>query len=152
MHKSVRELVEYAKLCGFELAGIDGGEHYVLVHPNGGRCRIPGTPSDSRGLKNARAQMRRLSGVTPPRPRAGKYRHERGTAEYVPAVERVDSMSHQVALLRKEFFSVCDRIEACRTSGDVTGAAELVSELLEIEAAFGRFKVDPPVRRFRAFW
>lgn len=151
MHKRVRELIDYAKLCGFELDGVDGNEHYVLRHPNGEVFRVAGTPGDYRGDLNSKASMRRLSGVTPPRPRAGKYRHEGKAREHVAASERVDSLSHQVGVLRRNFFDVCDRIEAARREGDRDAAAALVGELLDIEAAFSRFKIDPPVRRFRAF-
>lgn len=74
MHARVRDLIDYAALCGFTLDGTDGQGHYCLVHPNGASTRIAATPGDFRGDKNARATMRRLSGVTPPRPRAGHYR------------------------------------------------------------------------------
>lgn len=74
MHKRVKELLEYARQCGFELEPeMDGQGHYVVTHPNGQRYRLAATPGSYRGDTNARADLRRISGVTPPRPRAAKY-------------------------------------------------------------------------------
>jgi len=152
MHKRVRELIAYAQLCGFRLDGIDGSEHFVLVHSNGSRYRVPGTPSEYRGDENAKADLRRLSGVTPPKPRAGKFRHERATRAHVPASVRVDSVSSQLEKLEAEFYSICDAIEEHRIAGDRDAVAALLPELLRVEAQFGRHKIKPPTRRFRAFW
>ena len=78
MHKRTRELIEYGKLCGFQLDGIDGNDHYRLRHGNGEIVRVACTPGDWRGDENCRAEMRRKSGVTPPRPNAGRYRNGTG--------------------------------------------------------------------------
>ncbi len=72
MHARVREMIDYAALCGFTLDGTDGHGHYRLVHENGKVVRVAATPGDYRGDENCKALMRRLSGVTPPRPKAGR--------------------------------------------------------------------------------
>lgn len=72
MHARVRELIDYAALCGFTLDGTDGHGHYRLVHENGGVVRVASTPGDYRGDDNCKALMRRVSGVTPPKPKAGR--------------------------------------------------------------------------------
>lgn len=93
MHARVRELIAYATQCGFTRDGVDGNGHILLIHPNGARCRIASTPGDYRGDDNARAEMRRLSGVTPPRPNAGRFRHagrRQGYKMPVPKPRRPD--------------------------------------------------------------
>lgn len=84
MHARVRELVAYGERCGFLLEGMDGRGHYVLTHPNGASVRIACTPGDYRGDDNARAEMRRTSGVTPPRPRAGRGRRQERSGFRMP--------------------------------------------------------------------
>lgn len=152
MHQRTRDLIEYGKLCGFSLQGTDGSEHYVLRHPNGERVRLASTPGDYGGDRYAKALMRRLSGVKPPKPNAGHYKkglsrqnkRERATV-------RVDSMSRQIALLRGQHRELCERIEYCRVSEDRDGAAEAISQLLDIEAEFTTVGVQAPVRRFRVW-
>ena len=151
MHKRTKALIEYGKLCGFELEGIDGNEHYVLRHSNGAVHRVAGTPGDYRGDRNAEATMRRLSGVTPPRPNSGKYRRGVRAEKFVPATERVESRSSQIARLRKQFREVCERIEWCRTEGDRDGAAEAIAELTSTEEQFRALGEPPPVWRFRIY-
>lgn len=74
MHKRTRALIDYGTQCGFSLDGVDGRGHYLLVHPNGETVRVAGSPGDLRGDANAQAEMRRKSGVTPPRPAAATHR------------------------------------------------------------------------------
>jgi hypothetical protein len=69
-----REMVAYGEACGFRFDGADGRGHYVMSHQNGERVRIAATPGDYRGDDNVKAEMRSKSGVTPERPKSGKYR------------------------------------------------------------------------------
>ena len=74
MNARTRELVSYGQACGFALDGVDGNGHHILRHPNGAVVRLASTPGEYRGDDNARAEMRRKSGVTPPRHNSDKYR------------------------------------------------------------------------------
>lgn len=153
MHKRARALIRYGEECGFTLSpSVDGNGHYLLVHLNGSRVRVAATPGDLRGDENARAEMRRKSGVTPKRANAGHYKKGIGREQVrTPAQERIDSRSRHVAVLRKSHREVCDRIDACRISRDRDGAAEAISQLLDIEAQFSHIGVQAPVRRFRVW-
>ncbi len=151
MHKRTKELIEYGKLCGFVLESIDGNGHYLLRHPNGSVHPVASTPGDYRGDRNAKATMRRLSGVTPPRPHSGKYRRGVTVEKFQPAEERVDSRSHQIALLSKRHREVCERIAWCQSEGDRDGAADVLPDLVAVEADFEALGVRPPRRGFRQF-
>lgn len=76
MKAGVRAVVEWAAEHGWRLDGKDGGGHWVLRHPKGWAVRLPDTPSEGRGLANAKAQIRRLSGLSSDSGPAAKYRHE----------------------------------------------------------------------------
>lgn len=152
MHKRTKALIDYGKLCGFEVDGVDGNEHYVLRHPNGAVHRVASTPGDYRGDRNAEAAMRRLSGANPPRPKSGKYRRGVNVEAFKPTVERVDSLSHKRALLLKRHRELCDRIAWCQSEGDRDGAEEAIPELLDVEGEFEALGESPPLRRFRAFY
>jgi predicted RNA binding protein YcfA (HicA-like mRNA interferase family) len=151
MHKRTRELIAYGEQCGFELVGTDGREHWVMKHPNGSTVKVSGSPGDYRGDRNCQAEMRSKSGVTPTRPNAGKYRKGVRLEDFKPAEVRVDSKSHSVDVLRKQFADVCARIDWLRECGDRDSAAEAVAELLCVEERFSAIGVDPPVRSFRVY-
>lgn len=151
MHKRTKELIEYGKLCGFSLAGLDGRDHWVMEHPSGAKVRVANSPGDYRGDRNCRAEMRRISGVNPPRPNAGKYLKGVRFEDYKPTDERVDSRSRRVALLKREFSEACAQINRCRDMGDRDGVGAAVYELIRIEETFRRLGLTPPVRKFRVW-
>lgn len=151
MHARVRELIDYARQCGFELDGLDGNGHYVLTHANGSTVRLPSSPGDYRGDRNACAEMRRKSGVTPPRARAGKHRKAIPLQPFIPTDERVESVSAQWARLAREHRRIESQVEYLRDVGDVDGARPLVARLVAIEdeqRALGR---EPSLSRLRRF-
>lgn len=144
MNKRASELIEYGKLCGFLLDGKDGNEHYRLVHPNGETVRVACTPGDRRGDDNSRAEMRRKSGVTPPRPKAGSYSKGLRLGTYIPAEERIESKSAQYDRLLAEHRTLLGRIEYLQSVGDMEGAREPVTRALEIQDAIKRLGFRPP--------
>lgn len=149
MNKRSKALIEYGKACGFTVDGQDGNEHYTLRHPNGSTVRVASTPGDYRGDRNTEAEMRRKSGVTPPRPRSGSYRKGVAQAAYSPATERIDSLSATVSRLERRHHSLCAQIREAQATGAVSVAAGYVSELLAVEAEFESIGRRPPLRTFR---
>lgn len=61
LHKEVKEVVRYAETLGFRNAGFTGRMHILLIHPNGGKTTVSGTPSSPTALRNARAQIKRIA-------------------------------------------------------------------------------------------
>jgi hypothetical protein len=76
-NKEIRRIVDWAKPYGWELLSKkDGNGHWVLRHAEHGVVRLPETPGEIRGLANARADIRRKSGIPNDSGPAGRYRHE----------------------------------------------------------------------------
>lgn len=61
-HKDVRTLLRLAQQCGCTVARTRSG-HWRVSRPGCPSVTVSNTPSDSRALKNARADMRRHLGV-----------------------------------------------------------------------------------------
>jgi hypothetical protein len=60
MASDISQLIrKVSRLPGWEVRLRKAG-HYVAMSPDGGQCFLPATPSDTRGLYNARAKLRRL--------------------------------------------------------------------------------------------
>lgn len=77
MKPEVREIVDWAEPHGWVLDDRpDGSDHWVLRHPSGETVRLPATPSEYRGTANAKAKIRRISGLPSESGPAAKYRHE----------------------------------------------------------------------------
>lgn len=77
MKPGIRELVEWAGSHGWELQKEkDGNGHWVLKHPEAGTVRLADTPGEARGVANAKAEIRRRSGLPNDSGPAAKYRHE----------------------------------------------------------------------------
>jgi hypothetical protein len=77
MKPPIRALVDWAEGHEWALQPMkDGNGHWVLRHPDGGIVRLPDTPGEIRGLANARAEIRRKSGLPNDSGPAAKYRHE----------------------------------------------------------------------------
>lgn len=77
MKAQIRALVDWAEAHEWVLQpDKDGNGHWVLRHPGGGVVRLPDTPGEHRGLLNARAEIRRKSGLPNDSGPAAKYRHE----------------------------------------------------------------------------
>jgi hypothetical protein len=78
MKAAVRAIVDWAATHGWILQGEkDGSGHWILIHPEHGQVRLPDTPSDNdRGLANAKAKIRRMSGLSSDSGPAARYRHE----------------------------------------------------------------------------
>lgn len=73
MHKVVRQLADQAALIGWSCDGrLDGRGHYTFTHEDGHRYPVPCSPSEYRSMKNALADLERISGRRVPR--AGKRR------------------------------------------------------------------------------
>ena len=70
-----------AKALGFTFTGHDGRGHCVWEHPKG-LVRLPATPSEWRGVKNAVAQMERIAGTKLARPN-----HRRGRKSTAPTTD-----------------------------------------------------------------
>lgn len=146
----VRELMKYAELCGFTVDGKDGNEHFRLTHPNGSIVRVACTPGDLRGDDNARAEMRRKSGVTPPRANSGKYKKGVRLKRYTPTEVRVESMSARCERLEGEHEEHQARIVYLLSANDDgDDYAEAMTRLEEIEEEFRGLGRRPPLRRFR---
>lgn len=77
MKPEIRAIVDWASSYGWTLRpSKDGGGHWVLDHPTKGSVRLPDTPSEARGIANAKANIRRLSGLQSDSGPAARYRHE----------------------------------------------------------------------------
>lgn len=77
MKPPVRAIVNWAARHDWVLQGEkDGSGHWVLKHARDGVVRLPDTPSDPRGLDNAKAEIRRKSGLPSESGPAARYRHE----------------------------------------------------------------------------
>lgn len=150
MHQRTRESIEFGKRCGFELEGMDGNGHYVMVHPNGESVRVASSPGDLRGDNNLRAEMQRKSGFTVPKPKSGKHRRGTRLADFVPTEVRIDSDSAKYDRLAKTHRELCERIEWLRLEGDVEGCRIAVALLFEVEAGFVSMGRPVPLRTFRA--
>lgn len=59
MAKGRREIEVMMRGLGFALVRRTGSGHLYWQHPSGVRYTTPCTPSDHRGLRNARADIRR---------------------------------------------------------------------------------------------
>lgn len=149
MHARSKALIEYAERCGFELKGLDGNGHYTLVHPNGETVRVASSPGDYRGDRNCEAEMRRKSGATPPRPRAGRHKKGLPVSIHTPSSVRVDSLSARVSALERRHRDLCNRVSEMQRFGRTEGAGAVVAELLEVEAEFAELGQRVPLRTFR---
>lgn len=77
MKAGIRAIVEWAAKHDWKLQGVkDGNGHWVLKHAEHGIVRLPDTPSETRGLANAKAEIRRKSGLPSDSGPAARYRHE----------------------------------------------------------------------------
>src|SRR5689334_12367356 len=77
MKSEIRAVADWAETHGWTLQeGKDSNGHWVLKHPKGGVVKLPDTPSDVRGVANARAEIRRKSGIRNDSGPAARYRHE----------------------------------------------------------------------------
>lgn len=77
MKSGIRAIVQWANRHGWILQDQkDGNGHWVLRHPTDGVVRLPDTPGDRRGLENAKAEIRRKSGLPNESGPAARYRHE----------------------------------------------------------------------------
>lgn len=54
-----REIEQLMRQLGFSLVRRTGSGHLCWQHPSGVRYTTPSSPSDHRGLRNARADIRR---------------------------------------------------------------------------------------------
>jgi len=155
MHKRVKDLVDYGKLCGFNLEGQDGKEHYLLRHPNGEVVKVACTPGDYRGDDNCMAEMRRKSGVSPPRPNAGKYRKGVGRREEVPHLasefEALDSSRAEYYTRRHRQLS--DQLRSLqggtKSPSTLDRARTVIAEMLSVEAELSASGRPVPKRTFR---
>ncbi len=77
MKAQIRELVDWAEAHEWVLQDSkDGSGHWVLRHPGGEVVRLADTPGERRGFLNAKAEIRRKSGLPSDSGPAAKYRHE----------------------------------------------------------------------------
>lgn len=72
----IRKIVDWAAQHGWSLGGLTGSDHIQLVHISGKTTVLPQTPSDRRSLINAKADIRRVSGIANDSGPAARYRHE----------------------------------------------------------------------------
>lgn len=59
LSKEVRKLISWAEANGWHVARRTGTGHLLLRHQSGVSVTMSATPSDSRSLNNARADMER---------------------------------------------------------------------------------------------
>jgi len=59
--KDVKDVIRYAKIRGFELAGHTGSGHWRLRHFGGESIILPASPSCSRWDRNAKAKINRIN-------------------------------------------------------------------------------------------
>jgi hypothetical protein len=147
MHKRVTALIEYGALCGFSCDGLNGRGHFRLVHPNGAVVRIPSTPGDYRGDDNARAEMRRLSGVSPERPNAGRPKKGLGRAKAAPHLSSPAEVARSAELnrLRTEHNRVVQQLMDARDRGDMRAAAPLAGRLERCRNRLAELGADVPL-------
>lgn len=151
MNQRARELIKYGELCGFVLSEeILGSGHYSMTHPNGSNVTVAATPGDLRGDDNTRAAMRRLSGVTPDvGRRAGKFRKGFRLEKFVPADDRVESVSAQYASLARDFDRLNARIKWLQDNGSMDEARAPLRDLLVVEERIKALGRTVPMRTFR---
>jgi hypothetical protein len=77
MKPEIRQIVLWAARHDWQLQDEkDGNGHWVLKHPRVGVVRLPDTPGEFRGIANAKAEIRRKSGLPSESGPAARYRHE----------------------------------------------------------------------------
>src|SRR5687767_1217688 len=107
MKPEIREIVTWAANHGWILQREkDGNGHWVLRHPEFGTVRLPDTPGDRRGFENARAEIRRKSGLPNESGTAARYRHEghhEGFDMEAALRERRLRAAHEEARRRKRY-------------------------------------------------
>lgn len=72
----IQELVDWAQRHRWKLDSKPDGKGHPVLRKGGSTVRLPLTPSDHRGLKNAYADIRRISGIPSESGPAAKYKHE----------------------------------------------------------------------------
>ena len=82
--RETRELVEWAEKRGWKWGGYSGTGHIWLNHVSGASYTIAASPSDWRGLTNAKAALLRITGDKEEKPNAGKYKKgDRSAARFI---------------------------------------------------------------------
>lgn len=72
--RETRELVEWAESHGWRMGPYTGTGHIRLIHRTGKSYTIAATPSDWRGLQNAKSALLRTVGERESKPNAAKYK------------------------------------------------------------------------------
>lgn len=115
MNADMRHLVTRAATLGFSFDGYDGQGHPRLRHYNGVVYSIPGSPSDSRSVRNTLAALERLSGRKLPRANAAHYRHQRQTQMDIQRsdveqqqAQKVENLVAEADMLRDRFHQLAD--------------------------------------------
>lgn len=140
---TVRAIVDWAAVHGWVLQDAkDGSGHWVLRHPEHGTYRLPDTPGEYRGLENARADLRRLSGLPSDSGPAAKYRHESRT-------ERFDM---EATLRERRLREAKAEAEALARRRETEAAQERVDLLTtRLDAAYAELEsIDPRRSQDRA--
>jgi predicted RNA binding protein YcfA (HicA-like mRNA interferase family) len=154
----VRRIINWATQNGWTYEGVTGSSHHRIRHEGGQAVMLPNTPSDSRGLLNTLAEIRRVCGKLPSKPNAGHYRHisqreprfsmddaiadrERREEYQAKALERCQLLYVRHATLRGQLRALV----GTRITEDAEEQARLwIRECLRIENACNRFGFPVP--------
>lgn len=151
MKPEIRAIVQWATSNGWELQEEkDGNGHWVLKHPDG-IVRLPDTPGEYRGIANAKAQIRRLSGLPNESGPAARYRHEsrrdRFDMDVAVREQRLRRAREEAAMLariklQQQLDEARAELSAVSPRREPELARELAARVLELEQQLNRPRLD----------
>lgn len=148
MRPEVKEIIDWAVAHGWTYEGKPGG-HHKIRWTDGTLYSLPSTPSEYRSLKNAKAELERITGAKFPRQKAGKLRHlgrRRPRFDMAAALEERDerrAAEESASALHEEHAQLSAQIAEMRASAtpDMQRALGLISRCLRIETECRALKV-----------
>ncbi|MFE0101219.1 hypothetical protein [Streptomyces sp. NPDC059009] len=102
MRADVRALIDWATAHGWTNLGMSGSGHYRLRYTSGVTLTVPNTPSDSRSMPNTWADLARLTGQRPYKPRAARYRHTGQRAHFTMEAAARERERHQAMQAQRQ--------------------------------------------------
>lgn len=135
----VQEIIDWAVGLGWTYEGYNGRLHHTISLGNK-RVTLPNTPSDTRSLKNAEADVRRFTGPgTPPRVarNSGKFRkgmsRSRSRFSLDAALAERDERESQVAPRHARLDELEARLKSLDPRRDFAECKRLACEIVRLD-------------------